>query len=132
MPSEEPKLHTWPFLKKAVALVRYMCPLWTLYLVSSCLIFFFLGYHGQKKIKVYWQAFLSKFTYTLYLQKFHRERSGSVVEWWTRDRRAAGSSLTGVTVLCPLSKNINPSLVLVQPRKTCPFKTERLLMGRKE
>ena len=31
-----------------------------------------------------------------------------------------------------LSKNINPSLVLVQPRKTRPFVTERLLMGRKE
>ena len=31
-----------------------------------------------------------------------------------------------------LSKNINPTLVLVQPRKTLPFITERLLMGRKE
>ena len=31
-----------------------------------------------------------------------------------------------------LGKNINPSLVLVQPRKTRPFITERLLMGRKE
>ena len=31
-----------------------------------------------------------------------------------------------------LSKNINLSLVLVQPRKTHPFITERLLMGRKE
>ena len=31
-----------------------------------------------------------------------------------------------------LSKIINPSLVLVQPRKTRPFITERLLMGRKE
>ena len=31
-----------------------------------------------------------------------------------------------------LSKNINPSIVLVQPRKTCPFITERLLIGRKE
>ena len=31
-----------------------------------------------------------------------------------------------------LSKNINPSLVLVQPRKTHPFISERLLMGRKE
>ena len=29
------------------------------------------------------------------------ERSGSVVERLTRDRRAAGSSLTGVTALCP-------------------------------
>ena len=31
-----------------------------------------------------------------------------------------------------LSKNINPSLVLAQPRKTRPFITERLLMGRKD
>ena len=31
-----------------------------------------------------------------------------------------------------LSKNINPSLLLVQPRKTRPYITERLLMGRKE
>ena len=31
-----------------------------------------------------------------------------------------------------LSKSINPSLVLVQPRKTRPFITERLLMGRKK
>ena len=29
-----------------------------------------------------------------------------------------------------LSKNINPGLVLVQPRKTRPFITERLLMGK--
>ena len=58
--------------------------------------------------------------------------SGSVVECLTRDQGAAGSSLTGVIVFESLSKNINPSLVLVQPRKTCPFITERLLMGRKE
>ena len=31
-----------------------------------------------------------------------------------------------------LSKNINPSLVLVQPRKIRSFITERLLMGHKE
>ena len=31
-----------------------------------------------------------------------------------------------------LSKTINPSLVLVQPRNTRPFITERMLMGRKE
>ena len=31
-----------------------------------------------------------------------------------------------------LNKNINPSLVLVQPRKSRPYITERLLMGRKE
>ena len=34
----------------------------------------------------------------------NRERSGSVVECLTRDRRAAGSSLTGVTALWSLSK----------------------------
>ena len=33
-----------------------------------------------------------------------RERSGSVVEFMTQDRRAAGSSLTGVTALWSLSK----------------------------
>ena len=33
---------------------------------------------------------------------------------------------------CVVSLSINPSLVLVQPRKTHPFITERLLMGRKE
>ena len=33
-----------------------------------------------------------------------RERSGSVVECLTRDRGAAGSSLTGVTVLWSLNK----------------------------
>ena len=42
---------------------------------------------------------------TLYVckqdQYISRERSGSVVEYLTRDRRAAGSSLTGVTALCP-------------------------------
>ena len=31
-----------------------------------------------------------------------------------------------------MSRLIYPSLVLVQPRKTCPWLTERLLMGRKE
>ena len=42
----------------------------------------------------------------LYLMSFfaaslERERSGSVVECLTRDRRAVGSSLTSVTALCP-------------------------------
>ena len=36
-----------------------------------------------------------------YLVIVYRERSGSVVECLTRDRRAAGSSLTGITALCP-------------------------------
>ena len=68
--------------------------------------------------------------------KFHMtwpfwERSGSMVACLTGDRGAAGSSLKGITVLCPWARHINPSLVLVQPRKTRPCLTERLLMGRK-
>ena len=40
--------------------------------------------------------------------------------------------LTSVNALCPWSRHINPSLVLVQPRQTRPFIIERLLMGHKE
>ena len=65
----------------------------------------------------------------LHKYKKSRECSGSVVECLTQDRRAAGSSLTGITALCPWARHINPSLVLVPPRKTHPFITERLLMG---
>ena len=39
------------------------------------------------------------------------------------------SGLSGVTVLCPWVKHINYSLVLVQPRKTRPDITEKLLTG---
>ena len=59
------------------------------------------------------------------------EHSGSVVERLTRDQKA-GVPASPVSLGCVFSKNINPSLVLVQPRKTCPFTTERWLMGRKE
>ena len=62
----------------------------------------------------------------------HGERSGSVVECLTRDRDARGFDPHRCHCVVSLSKNINPSLVLVQPRKTRPFITERLLMGRKK
>ena len=55
-----------------------------------------------------------------------------MVECLTRDRGATGSSLTGVTALCPWARHINPSLVLVQPRKTCSYIAESLLMRLKE
>ena len=51
------------------------------------------------------------------------------VECLTRDR---GFEPHQRHCLVSLSKNINPSLVLVQPRKTRPFITEILLMGCKE
>ena len=41
-------------------------------------------------------------------------------------------SILWFTALWSLSKTHYPSLVLVQPRKTRPCLTERLLMGRKE
>ena len=47
------------------------------------------------------------------------------------DSRPRGSGFEPHCVVS-LTKYINPSLVLVQPRKTHPFITERLLMGRKE
>ena len=58
-----------------------------------------------------------------------RERSGSVVECLTRDRRVGGKSLTGCTVLCPRARHIIPCLVLVQPKKTCPNMPEKMLTG---
>ena len=58
-----------------------------------------------------------------------REHSGSVVVCLTRDRWAMGSSLPVVTVFCPLARHIYPRFVLVQPRKTRPDITERLLTG---
>ena len=59
------------------------------------------------------------------------KRSGSVIECLTRDLLVL--SLTGVTALWSLSKtHLSYSLVLVQPKKTRPCLTERLLMGHKE
>ena len=50
------------------------------------------------------------------------------------DSRWRGSGFEPHRLHCvvSLSKTINPSLVLVQPRKTHPFITERLLIGGKE
>ena len=55
--------------------------------------------------------------------------SGRVLDW-----RPRGSGFEDHRRHCimSLSKNINPTLVLVQLRKTHPYITERLLMGRKE
>ena len=52
--------------------------------------------------------------------------SGRVLD--SRPRQASPASLR-----CgPRARHIYPSLVLVQPRKTRPCLTERLLIGRKE
>ena len=55
--------------------------------------------------------------------------SGRVLDWRPKGR---GFEPHRRHCVVSLSKNINSSLVLVQPWKTCPFITERLLMGCKE
>ena len=35
--------------------------------------------------------------------------------------------ITGITALCSLARHIDPCLVLVQPRKTCPDITEKIV-----
>ena len=45
---------------------------------------------------------------------------------------AASNTFYDVFIFAFLTHYLNLSLVLVQPRKTRPFITERLLMGRKE
>ena len=58
-----------------------------------------------------------------------RGHSGRVLDSRPRGR---GFEFLRPHCVVSLSKNINPSLVLIQPRKTRPFITERLSMGRKE
>ena len=66
---------------------------------------FFNETPGVFFVNILWQEKAKKnivCTYKNYLTK--RERSGSVVECLTRDQKAAGLSLTGVTLLWSLSK----------------------------
>ena len=78
------------------------------------------------------KCFLLSFSY------FHGFKKGWLEAQWLSGRvldsrpRGHGFQPHWHHCVVSLSKNINPSLVLVQPRKTCPFITERLLMGRKE
>ena len=57
-----------------------------------------------------------------------QQGQGSSLNNKGQTRDGGASSLTGVTALCPWARHIKSSLVLVQPRKTCPYITERLLM----
>ena len=54
---------------------------------------------------------------------------GQGVECLTRDRRVAGLSITVADPLCPWARHINPCSVPVQPRKTRPDITEKMLTG---
>ena len=87
---------------------------------------------NRSKLRVLFGCWiLPKFNFfNKYILEYHQsvgECSGSVVVCLTRDRGQRVRASPG-----SLSKNINPSFVLVQTRKTCLFINERLLMGRKE
>ena len=63
----------------------------------------------KENLKVFWSYIKSKRQESTGVAPLNNkdgfwERSGSVVECLTRDRRAAGSSLTGVTALWSLSE----------------------------
>ena len=70
----------------------------------------------------------------VYLQSYKDRKGAQWLSGRVLDSRPKGHGFEPHRRHCivSLSKNINPSLVLVQPRKTRPFITERLLMGRKE
>ena len=61
--------------------------------------------------------------------RYYKELNGRVLDSRPRGR---GFEPHRLHYIVSLSKKINPSLVLVQPRKTRPFITERLLMGCKQ
>ena len=63
------------------------------------------------------------------IKTIFRELSGRVLDSRPRGRRF---EVHRHHCIVSLSKNINPSLVLVQPRNTRPFMTDGLLMGHKE
>ena len=94
----------------------------------------FMGYIQSQILElsvVKWQS-LKNCKNWVFIQNIHvgvQWLSGRVL-----DSRQRGSELEPHRRHCivSLSKNINLSLVLVQPRKTRPYITERLLMGRKE
>ena len=86
------------------------------------------AYPHQRRIKTWPKLNISlslqpyKFTVTCKI-----DWGRAVIECLTQDWGAACLSLTGVTGLCPWVRHINPSLVLVQPRKACPGITEKII-----
>ena len=82
------------------------CSMWMWYFLIILAYFFNIKQMTNETFKrlVNWYDLDQRVNYYQCDQILFRERSGSVVECLTRDRRAAGSSLTGVTALWSLSK----------------------------
>ena len=78
-------------------------------------------------ISPYFLLFNSYQAFSLHWSKGAKWLRGRVLDSRLRDQASLASLGCG-----PRARHIYPSLVLVQPRKTCPCLNERLLMGRKE
>ena len=93
------------------------------------------GKHYSAECNRSWWLWLLEFF--LYIKKQHGIHMESGAQWLSGrvlDSRLRGCGFEPHWCHCvvSLSKNINPSLVLVQPRMTYLYITERLLVGRKE
>ena len=78
---------------------------WLSFMMLNCVFTSFpCGILGQVWCLIVSIPDLCPFNYFCHIAYF--KRSGSVVECLTRDRRAAGLSLTGVTVLCPWARTL--------------------------
>ena len=70
---------------------------------------------------------------TKFIKDIFKNRRGVGINCWFKLLlKDPANQISRRHCVVSLGKNINPSLVLVQPRNTRPFITERLLMGRKE
>ena len=59
-------------------------------------------------------------------------RKANAISWHTMTHLLIILKQVNANLAFYIDENIYPSLVLVQPRKTCPCLNERLLMGCKE
>ena len=85
-------------------------------LLLICLLLVFFGY---------FQIF-SKYVVSLSVCSLSRTCIKSGITCWLGAQWLSGRVLDSDRG--PAARHINPSLVLVQPRKTCPYITERLLI----
>ena len=76
-----------------------LCPSHFLYFLKSNILGILNATPGLGFHMLFTHKKIADLYFSMYM--YGREHSGSVVECLTQDQRAVGSSLTGVTVLCP-------------------------------
>ena len=111
-----------------LGMAEWCIPFWvilTLTLTSGLISSFFLLYYSYLSSNVSYTRPIPLGAFVMCLWHF----LFFLISWQSKLLLA---ELHQLHCIVSLSKNINLSLVLVQPRKTHPFITERLLMGHKE